>query len=443
MKHWRLASLIGGTLLIVTLLMPAQGHASTAVTLNPTAYATLSGADGGQSASVLATRNQTGSDDNPAAYLTLTTPGTKTRYSGYRIFFLPGAVDPATITSIQFHANYRGPGRRHQVWSWSIYNWAAKRWVGLGSSAAAVDGIWSPLAFTLKAKPATFKNFVGPVTGEMLVMVGSNNGKYDAALDYEAVIVSTSADVTLTPPPPPVTPAAHTIWQPAPGTTWQWQLDQPVDTSYHVQMYDVDLFETPQSTIDQLHADGRTVICYFSAGTVENWRPDASQFPAVVVGRKDSGWAGENWLDVRQIGVLAPIMTARLDLAVAKGCDGVEPDNLDAYTNGSGFPLTAQDQLTYDQWLATEAHNRYLSVGLKNDIDQVPTLVGSFDWALNEQCYQYDECDAYQSFVTANKAVFGVEYTGDPAVFCPLANAAGYSWLKKHLELDAWVIACR
>jgi hypothetical protein len=55
-------------------------------------------------------------------------------------------------------------------------------------------------------------------------------------------------------------------WQPTPGTTWQWQLTQPVDTSYNVQVYDVDLFDTPQTTLDQLHAAGRTVICYFSGG---------------------------------------------------------------------------------------------------------------------------------------------------------------------------------
>lgn len=42
-------------------------------------------------------------------------------------------------------------------------------------------------------------------------------------------------------------------------------------------------------------------------------------------------------------------MQARLDLAVQKGCDGVEPDNVDGYQNNSGFPLTAQDQLAYNR----------------------------------------------------------------------------------------------
>src|SRR4030067_2529778 len=63
------------------------------------------------------------------------------------------------------------------------------------------------------------------------------------------------------------------IWRPAPGTTWQWQLTGTIDTPFDVQMYDIDLFDTPQSTIELLHTDGRSAICYFSAGSWEEWRP--------------------------------------------------------------------------------------------------------------------------------------------------------------------------
>ena len=136
-------------------------------------------------------------------------------------------------------------------------------------------------------------------------------------------------------------------------------------------------------------------------------------------------------------------MRARLDLAVTKRCDGVEPDNVDGYTNNTGFPLTGADQLAYNQWLAEEAHDRRLSVGLKNDIDQLSALVPYFDWALNEQCFQYDECDGYAVFVSNNKAVFGVEYEGNPSAFCPLANAQKLDWLKKNIDLDAPRISCR
>jgi len=77
-----------------------------------------------------------------------------------------------------------------------------------------------------------------------------------------------------------------------------------------------------------------------------------------VLGNDYEGWAGEKWLDIRQISTLAPIMRARLDLCKQKGFDAVEPDNIDGYTNATGFPLTAQDQLDYNIWLANEAHAR-------------------------------------------------------------------------------------
>ncbi len=232
------------------------------------------------------------------------------------------------------------------------------------------------------------------------------------------------------------------VWQPIPGTTWQWQLSGTIDTSFDVTMYDLDLFDTPQSVIDLLHADGRIVICYFSAGSYEEWRADASDFPTTVRGNPLDGWPGESWLDIRQIETLSPIMGARLDLAVQKGCDGVEPDNVDGYSNDSGFPLSANDQLTYNMWLATEAHQRGLSIGLKNDLDQILELLPYFDWALNEQCFQYDECDLLRPFIQANKAVFGVEYEGELADFCPQANAEQFSWLLKGLDLGAATTAC-
>lgn len=232
------------------------------------------------------------------------------------------------------------------------------------------------------------------------------------------------------------------IWRPAPGTSWQWQLDGLIDTTIDVEMYDIDLFDTPPQTIAALEGDGRVVICYFSAGSWEDWRPDAGSYPEVVLGNPLDSWLGERWVDIRRLDLLAPILEARLDLARSKGCKGVEPDNVDAYQNASGFPLVADDQLAFNRWLATEAHRRGLSVGLKNDLDQVTDLEPAFDWALNEQCFEFAECDLLQPFVDAGKAVFGVEYTGDETIFCPYFNALEYSWLKKDLDLGVWRIDC-
>jgi hypothetical protein len=61
---------------------------------------------------------------------------------------------------------------------------------------------------------------------------------------------------------------------------------------------------------------------------------------------------------------------------------------------------------------------------------------------LNEECFTYQECDLLSPFVTAGKAVFGVEYSLNVAEFCPQANAMDFDFLKKKLELDAWRQAC-
>ena len=236
--------------------------------------------------------------------------------------------------------------------------------------------------------------------------------------------------------------APQSVWVPPAPTSWQWQLSGTIDQTVNVSMYDIDLFDNPATVVTALHAAGRKVVCYISAGTWEDWRPDAASFPAAVLGSGVSGWAGEKWLDIRRIDLLGPIMQARMDLCQQKGFDAIEPDNVDGYANPSGFPLTDQDQLTYNQWLASAAHARGLSVGLKNDLDQVAQLVGYFDWALNEQCFEYQECNLLAPFTSAGKAVFEVEYNLATTAFCPQAVNLRFNAMKKNLALDAPRTAC-
>ena len=155
------------------------------------------------------------------------------------------------------------------------------------------------------------------------------------------------------------------------------------------------------------------------------------------------GWEGEKWLDISNQG-LKPIMKARLDLAVQKGCDGVEPDNMDGYTNNSGFSLSADDQLAYNKFIANEARKRGLSVGLKNDLDQIIELEPFFDFSMNEQCHVYNECDMMQPFIDANKPVFNTEYkqeyidnnNGERDNMCSDSNDLSFKTLVLPLNLD-------
>jgi hypothetical protein len=186
-----------------------------------------------------------------------------------------------------------------------------------------------------------------------------------------------------------------------------------------------------------LHARGRRVVCYFSAGTWEAFRPDANGFPEEVRGKALADFPDERWLDVRRIELLAPVLLARLDDCAAKGFDAVEPDNVDAYRNDSGFPLTAEHQLEFNAWIANAAHARGLAGGLKNDDEQVAALVPYFDFAVVEQCFEFDECEHYAPFVAAGKAVLVAEYTRFRARTCRRSRALRFSTIFKGLRLTA------
>lgn len=231
-------------------------------------------------------------------------------------------------------------------------------------------------------------------------------------------------------------------WVPAIETSWQWQLQDPIDLSFDVDMYDIDGFDVPRGVVSDLHAAGSMVVCYISAGSWERWRPDAGRFPERVLGRSN-GWPGERWLDVRRLSVLRQIMERRLDMCARKGFDAVEFDNVDGYSNNTGIPITGADQLRYNVFLANAAHRRGLSALLKNDLGQIRALLPYFDAALNEQCHQYDECGRLDAFVQAGKAVFGVEYKLDAAGFCTDANAHDFNFLQKRFALGPWRVPCR
>lgn len=243
----------------------------------------------------------------------------------------------------------------------------------------------------------------------------------------------------------PAEPPVHHpgVWTPAPGTSWQIQLSGAINTAVDTDMIEIDLFDTPTSLIRELQERQVIVICYFSAGTLERWRADANRFDDAVIGLPNTDWPGEFWLDIRQLDKVMPIIIDRLELAVSKGCDGVDPDNVDGYINRTGYPLSAQDQLQYNRQLANEAHRRGLSVGLKNDVGQTAELEPWFDWTLNERCHELNECHHLQPFVRAGKAVFGIEYLGDPGTVCLAMNALNFDWLMKKRELDDYRVACR
>jgi chitodextrinase len=238
-----------------------------------------------------------------------------------------------------------------------------------------------------------------------------------------------------------VSPVTSGDWyRPAVATTWAWQLQGTLNTGYPVDVYDIDLFDTPAAQIASLQASGKRVLCYFSAGSYEEWREDASAFSASDLGNSMDGWAGERWLDIRSSNVFS-IMLQRLDLAVSKGCDGVEPDNVTVYQESdTGISANATDQLAFNRNLFNAAHSRGLAVALKNDLDQIDDLIDYVDLSVNEQCHEYAECNLLQPFIEAGKPVFNAEYLAsyrtNPAPLCADSLAADIRTLILSIDLD-------
>jgi hypothetical protein len=133
-------------------------------------------------------------------------------------------------------------------------------------------------------------------------------------------------------------------------------------------------------------------------------------------------------------------MKARFARCVAKGFDAVDPDNVNGVENATGFHLTVPAQLAYDRAIASLAHSDGLSVALKSYPDEATALQPSFDFVVNEQCVQYQECSKFKPFLAAKKAVFDIEYTTSLR-FCSKLPG-GVFGLAKRLSLDGWVRWC-
>lgn len=231
---------------------------------------------------------------------------------------------------------------------------------------------------------------------------------------------------------------------------WQITLSSPppIDSSpSNITVFDFDLFENPASTVDQIHTKSHYAICYFSAGSYEAFRPDKDQFNPNNLGKPLNGWFGERWLDTTSDNVRR-IMRQRMDQAKSKGCDAIDPDNIDAYDNDNGLELTTDDAVDYVKFLADEGHSRGMAVGLKNGGAIVQEVLSDVDFEVNEQCVQYGECATFRPFIDAGKPVFNIEYIdGTPSStavdkICASPTRRDFSTLVKHMDLGDFSRVC-
>jgi hypothetical protein len=125
------------------------------------------------------------------------------------------------------------------------------------------------------------------------------------------------------------------------GTAWDIVLDKSKTNLAALKaapgnVIDIDLLEiieaNDQTTIKEL-AKTKQVICYFSAGSREDWRKDGGQFGSGDYGQElGDEWPGENWVNVKSDKVRS-IMKARIEQAKQAGCTAVDPDNVDGYVS--------------------------------------------------------------------------------------------------------------
>jgi endo-alpha-1,4-polygalactosaminidase (GH114 family) len=279
---------------------------------------------------------------------------------------------------------------------------------------------------------------------------------------------------------------AQALWQPPLDAPWQYQLESAnrdlassgginVDICkrphggggcVRPDVFDIDLYVDARvsgndhtintAAVEAIHDRGAHAICYVSAGTAERFRSDYHQYVRFdrrhrhsLIGKPFSSVFGnEFWLNIKngrgQRDFILRRVEARTEKCARAGFDGVEYDVVDAYAQGrkvTGWRIRPRTQLVFNRALAGIAHRNGLSVALKNDIGQLERLEARFDYAINEQCFQYHECTnnpapGYRAFTRAGKAVFQVEYRIRRSRFCDQAAALGTSSIKKAADFS-------
>ncbi|MCB9388165.1 MAG: endo alpha-1,4 polygalactosaminidase [Acidimicrobiia bacterium] len=269
----------------------------------------------------------------------------------------------------------------------------------------------------------------------------SSSGDGDEASDTTVAGISPTEEGGGTSAGPDASPIADGWWEPTRGLSWQWQLQGEIDTTIDADVYDLDITGPDDQILATLKGRDIKLICYFSVGSWEDWRPDAADFPDDVLGN-ENGWPGERWLDISNLDALRPIYQERIDTCAERGYDAIEPDNTDGYSHDTGFDITEDDSIALLNMLADMAHRKGLGIALKNSPVLVERLADTVDFAVVEQCVFYEECHYWDPLLDAGKAVFLAEYQVEPEKFCPQTEPVGISAIYKDQMLDAAVRYC-
>ncbi|CAB4942572.1 unannotated protein [freshwater metagenome] len=172
-------------------------------------------------------------------------------------------------------------------------------------------------------------------------------------------------------------------------------------------------------------------VCYVNGFQTQDaeiawWRRAHPELLLRVRGRevRDPDWP-ETLLDIttpaRRRAVVR-IVGRWIDGCARRGYRAVELDNLDSWTRSKGR-ITVGDTRATARLLTGRAHGAGLAAGQKNAAELIRGARRplGFDFAVVEQCQEYDECDRYTR--AYGDRVMEVEY--DPAAFRAACAARG------------------
>jgi len=387
-------------------------QAQESVDLYPKKMKIIEGGASSQDLALLKTIDVTGGDEDDTTSITFT-PSTS-KYSGKFIFKPLPSLN--TVVNIRFQGNVKAPARQSNpasnIWKFQIRNYKTKKWEVLQTNRNKSIGEWN--LWQKDIQVTTLADYVNKWDSIVVRLISKRTIGDPVQVDFMKIELTVESSQLLS--------IGDTFTPDLPGTA----------SSYNTDVVIIDLFDTDAETISSLKNDGRVVICYFSAGSWEDWREDEDSFPNATIGNPLDGWEGENWLDTTSDDVRA-IMEARIELAKTKGCQAVDPDNVDGYLHDTSFDLSEDDSKDYLQFLSTSAHDRGLLIGMKNAAELTNKQNhGDFveeymDFAVVEECHYYDECSEYSVFVDDGKPVFAIEYTDFDPDLCASFAEDGFS----------------
>ena len=236
----------------------------------------------------------------------------------------------------------------------------------------------------------------------------------------------------------------ETPYVPGVDVTWQAKLTGAVDIEEDAELFYLDAELQDPADLATLHAEGRHYLCYLSAGSLEEFRDDAQEFPEEVIGKPLTSFPDERWLDVRAP-VVRELMARRIEALAGAGCDGVPPSSLAVHVADSGFALTVDDTLDYARWFAERIHAAGMSAGLTGPAALTSELWPTFDFGLAIGCLDGTRCAEFAVFGQAGKPVLHLELGDeDSAVrICKDAEALGFVPLVTSPSFNGQTVRCQ